>query len=223
MTTQLRRHSYLAIAAVLCLTVAACQSGTVSDKTGGGVRTLRLAVIDNLNPDGQTVAHLRGAHPAHADLRHREAHRAQGDDPDHVWERCGYRGDRSGEGDRGRDAGRWCAVAARVRTCRPARARAVRGAAADHQLCRREDDRVRARGPSAAAHTRLDEGHWPGPGSRAVASAVCDERAADYAGCLARNNRPELQLRHQDATIRALGGVPVNASYHYPDLIQAGD
>jgi hypothetical protein len=26
----------------------------------------------------------------------------------------------------------------------------------------------------------------------------------------------------QDATIRALGGVPVNASYHFPDLIEAG-
>jgi TRAP-type C4-dicarboxylate transport system substrate-binding protein len=46
----------VAALSVTALLVAGCQSGGVTDKTGGNVIVLRLATIDNLNPNGQLVA-----------------------------------------------------------------------------------------------------------------------------------------------------------------------
>lgn len=55
MPTKNMKRSFL-VGVVSCLLAAGCESANITDKTGSNVIVLRLATIDDLNPNGQTVA-----------------------------------------------------------------------------------------------------------------------------------------------------------------------
>jgi TRAP-type C4-dicarboxylate transport system substrate-binding protein len=215
---QFRRHSSLAVAAAVCLTIAACQSGAVSDKSGGGVRTLRLAVIDNLNPNGQTVA--PGAFVR--SLLRLSGGRLK------ATIKTGY-----GNGAATAETDLVKAIADGTLDAGLPSTRAF-GRAGMHGLEASETpflitsyaaEKAIVSGPAGQAllHT-LDStkviglGVAVGPLRRPFATKAPLTAPAAWRGTTVRSFNSDTQ----DATIRALGGVPVNASYYFPDLIQAG-
>lgn len=218
MNTQCRRLSCLAIAGFLCMAIAACQPDTVTDKSGGDVTTLRLATVDKLNPNGQTVApaafarslqrlsggrlkatiqteYGNGEPTAETDLVKAIADGTldAGQPSTRAFGRAGIHGLEASE-------------APFLITSYAAEKAIVSGTAGDALLHTLDSTKV------------IGLGLAVGPLRRPFATKAVLTTPDAWRQTTFRSFNSDTQ----DATIRALGGVPVNASYNFPDLIAAG-
>jgi TRAP-type C4-dicarboxylate transport system substrate-binding protein len=218
MNKQCRRRSYLAIAAVLCIAIAACRPGTVTDKSGGDVTTLRLATIDKLDPNGQTVAPATFA---------RSLQRLSGGRLKATFETEYGDGEPTAETDLVKAIADGTLDGGQPSTRAFGRAgiHGLEGSEAPFLITSYAAEKAIVSGPAGAAllHT-LDStkviglGLAVGPLRRPFATKAPLTTPDAWRQTTVRSFNSDTQ----DATIRALGGVPVNASYHFPDLIDAG-
>jgi TRAP-type C4-dicarboxylate transport system substrate-binding protein len=205
-----------AVAAVAALTAAACTSGTVRDKTGGRTTVLHVATIDTLNP-GPTLAPAAFV----AALKARSHGRLKLVVQEHY-----------GNGATGAESQLVQAIATSSLDGGWPSSRAF-ASAGIHGLEPLEAPFILANHRSEAAVTAgaaaqtvlatLDDtgvvglGLAPGPLRRPFAQHPLLSRS-DWAGLTIRSyNSPE-----QDAVYRALGAVPAEASYNFPQLVAAG-
>jgi TRAP-type C4-dicarboxylate transport system substrate-binding protein len=218
MTANARYHFLFVIAAILCIAIAGCQSATVTDKTGGDVVTLRLATIDKLNPNGQTVApaafvrsllrlsggrlkatiktsYELGKPTAETDLVNAIADRTlDGGMPStRAFGRAGIHGLEASE-------------APFVITSYVAEKAIVSGPAGEALMHTFDSTKIMGLGLAV------------GPLRRPFATEKPLVAPDDWRGQTVRTYNSDTQ----DATVRALGGVPVNASFQFPDLVRAG-
>ncbi len=201
-----------------CLLASGCGSAAVTDKAGGNVVVLRLATIDELNPNGQTVAPgaFLDAVKAVSGGRLRVTVQPHYDNGAVTAETDLVKAIAAGELDGGWPATRAFSRAG-MRGLEPIEAPMVlTSVAAERSLV-----------TGLAARTLLDTLHGTGvvglgltvgPLRRAWSTTGPLLDVSDWAGVTVRSYNSPIQ----DRTIRALGAVPVPASYDFPDLVQAG-
>jgi TRAP-type C4-dicarboxylate transport system substrate-binding protein len=205
----------LAIAAVLA--TAACSAATVRDKTGARTIVLRFATIDTLNPNGQSVAPTAFVDALTARSHDRlkvvvQQHYQNGaaDAESHLIRAIG-----TGTLDGGWPSSRSFAAAG-IHGLEPLEAPFV-------LVNHRSDAAVTTGAAAQTVLKALDDtdvvglGLAAGPLRRPFADHPVLSRS-DWTGLTIRSyNSPE-----QDAVYRALGAVPVEASYHFPQLVASG-
>lgn len=214
-----RRGAALACGvALVALAAAGCSKGSVVDKSGGQIVVLRLATIDDLNPNDQTIApgefikaliDISGGHMK-ATVQTTFGDGAPTAESDLV----------KAIADGTLDGG-WPST----RAFANAGIRGLGAVEAPMQITSYAAESAVATGPAARTILRsLDStkvvglGLAMGPLRRpfATKAPLLDPQA--WRGVTFRVfNSPT-----QQAAVTALGGVPVNASFHFPDLIQSG-
>lgn len=218
MNNQCRRRSYLAIAAVLCMAVAACKPSTVSDKSDGDVTTLRLATIDKLDPNGQTVAPAAFARTLLrlSGGRLRATIQTEYGDGEPTAETDLVKAIADGTIDGGQPS---------TRAFGRAGIHGLEASEAPFLITSYAAEKAIVSGPAGEALLNtldstkvLGLGLAVGPLRRPFATKAPLTTPDAWRHTTFRSFNSDTQ----DATIRALGGVPVNASYHFPDLISAG-
>jgi TRAP-type C4-dicarboxylate transport system substrate-binding protein len=208
----------LAAGLVAALLAAGCQSAGITDKTGANVIVLRLATIDNTDPNGQSVA-------PEAFIKALE--RRSGGRVKTTVKETFESGSATAETDlvkaiaAGRLDGGWPSSRAFSR----AGVRGLEPIEAPMTLTSYAAEKSLAEGPAARMLLRTLDGS----GVRGLGLAVGPLRRpwADTEPLVDPQRWSGVAFRSynspvQEDTIRALGAVPVPASFHFGDLARAG-
>jgi TRAP-type C4-dicarboxylate transport system substrate-binding protein len=211
------RRSGLLLAAIM-IVGSGCGNTTVRDKTGSNVTVLRFASTDVLNTNGQSVA---------PGVFFRELTRVSGGAMKATLETHFEDGSPTAESDliraigTGRYDGGWPAV----RSLATAGIHGLEPLEAPMTLTSIDAERVVAAGPVAVSLLKLLDptpvvglGLIVGPPRRPWDTDQPLLQPADWRGTTFRVTNSPIQI----ATVKALGGIPVNASYNFPDLVQSG-
>lgn len=208
----------LVLGVVSTLLAAGCQSANVADKTGSRVITLQFATHDNLDPNGQTVAPgvFIQALERVSGGQIRVSLQTTYEDGAATAETDIVKAIASGHLDGG-----WPATRAFGRAGIPG----LEPIEAPFALTSYAAERALVAGPEAQSLlTTLDGSGLVGLGltvgslRRPWTTAAALVSPARWRGVTFRSYNSQVQ----DDTIRALGAVPVAASYNFPDLIEAG-
>ncbi len=212
-------HLGVGLGVVLSLLAAGCQKAGVTDKTGGGVLSLRFATIDSDDSNGQSPAprafikalgHLSGGR-IKVSLKTTYENGAVAAETDIV------KAIAAGDLDGG-----WPVTRAFSR----AGIRGLEPVEAPMTLTSLAAQKALALGPGGTALLNTLHGSGVvglglavGPARRpwATTGALVDPHS--WHGVTFRSYNSPVQ----EQAIRALGGVPVPASFHFPDLVRAGD
>jgi TRAP-type C4-dicarboxylate transport system substrate-binding protein len=212
------KRGHIAAVVLACLVVTSCQHTQVIDKTGNSVLVLRFATIDTLDPNGQTPApgifinaleRLSGGRIKVTVTSNFEAG-APAAESDIV------RAIAKGEFDGGWPTTRAFGNAG-IRGLEPIEAPMV--------LTSYAAEKAVVKGSAGPALLKtlagsgvVGLGLTVGPLRRPFSQRPALVDAQAWRGITFRS----LNSPTQDATIRALGGIPVEASFNFPDLVTAG-
>jgi TRAP-type C4-dicarboxylate transport system substrate-binding protein len=213
-----RQRMIVAICAVVTLLSSGCQKTGVTDKAGNNVLQLHFVTVDDLNSNGQTP----GPGVFVQALEKLSGGRIT------VTVASSYEdGAFSAESDivsgiaRDKFDGGWPDTRAFAR----AGIRGLEAVEAPMTLTSYAAEKALVTGPAGAGLLKtlkgtgiLGLGLTEGPLRRVFSTAADLNTLQSWHGLTVRTfNSPV-----QEATIRALGAVPVSASYHFPDLVEAG-
>lgn len=213
----LARRGALLMAAIMMLG-SGCGGGTVRDKTGSRVTVLRFASADVLNTNGQSVA---------PGVFFRELERVSGGAMKATLKTHFEDGSPTAESDlinaigAGTYDGGWPAV----RSFASAGIHGFEPLEAPMTLTSYDAERTVAAGPVGASLLKILDptpvvglGLVVGPLRRPWDDRKALLQPGDWRGTTFRVTNSPVQA----ATVEALGGVPVNASYNFPDLVESG-
>jgi len=208
----------IGLGVVLSLLTAGCQAAGVTDKTGSDVTVLRFATIDNLDPNGQTPAPATFVNALEQLSGGRLTATVQTDYENGAVtaETDIVKAIASGDLDGG-----WPAT----RSFSRAGIRGLEPVEAPLTLTSYAAQRALVTGSAGPALLRTLHGSGVvglgltvGALRRPWASAAALVDAEQWRGVTFRSYNSPVQ----EDTIRALGGVPIRASFDFPDLVRAG-
>jgi TRAP-type C4-dicarboxylate transport system substrate-binding protein len=211
-----RRFGLLIVAVVILAT--GCGTAGVSDKTGSTVKVLRIAAVGVLNDNGQSVA---------PEVFFHELERVSGGRMKATLQTHFEDGSPTAESDlikaigAGKYDGGWPAT----RSFASAGIHGLEPLEAPMTLTSYDAQRTVVAGPVGASLLKLLDptpvlglGLAVGPLRRPWDTDKALRQPRDWRGTTFRVTNSPVQM----ATVKALGGAPVNASYNFPDLVETG-